>query len=647
MSNKIQGLKMEVSVVLKNKDSLKYLQNTISEFTALQSVINKCFSLLEKNIKKNDKLLDNFSYKLKSLGSTKLINSFKHLSTYLKTIEEYNNQSPPKNNQTSSSNEPQSKSNVKIRRLLIILPQEDVSKPVQDSFTTIKKIFQKIKNIDFSATGIKNKSIKIAKDVSSLFIKHFSIDGIKGRLSDGIKKVPGQIKNFSEYFLPRKEKKPFLAQYTDSVSNLSDAIDSLGSKKLSAIFKPLKNGNLIISNLQKIKGALKDLTSVDGKFNLFKTMKFGTLTAGLYLVSYLFGKFTDFVSKNKKVNEAWQKVVTKTKKIISSVGKAFLEFILVLFGINSDNLESGLISAFNSIGDVLDKLEEKIIKAREWIKENKDLIKEWGDVFVNFGKAAGLAVLTLIEFTNLIFKIFFGKKDNKEDNKEIDEKKKLEDLHQIAKDLNTNLQDLIDYLGQCREGIKNFADNFEQKKESFWNIVKVISAITLAVTLLTGNIWGAVAAFGALLIASVKSQEGNSQKIIELRKNISPTSYGYGYGLKYENHGTSYTDDRFGIKSKREATGTNYFPGGLTTINEQGDELILGPTGMIVANNPSTTNIMRDLSTVKGNLSQIKFGINGDSGRVKANNITINIGNISNRSDIDYLARQISMLDLS
>ena len=51
MSDKIQGLKMEVSVVLKNKDSLKYLQNTISEFTALQSVINKCFSLLEKNIK--------------------------------------------------------------------------------------------------------------------------------------------------------------------------------------------------------------------------------------------------------------------------------------------------------------------------------------------------------------------------------------------------------------------------------------------------------------------------------------------------------------------------------------------------------------------------------------------------------------------
>ncbi len=145
----------------------------------------------------------------------------------------------------------------------------------------------------------------------------------------------------------------------------------------------------------------------------------------------------------------------------------------------------------------------------------------------------------------------------------------------------------------------------------------------------------------------MKSQVGNSQKITELRKNISPTSYGYGFGLQYENHGTSYTDDKFGIKSKREATGTNYFSGGFTTINEQGDELILGPTGMIVANNPSTTNIMRDLANMKGNLSQIKFGMNGETGRVKANNITINIGNISNRSDIDYLARQISMLDLS
>ena len=98
---------------------------------------------------------------------------------------------------------------------------------------------------------------------------------------------------------------------------------------------------------------------------------------------------------------------------------------------------------------------------------------------------------------------------------------------------------------------------------------------------------------------------------------------------------------------KKEATGTNYFSGGFTTINERGDELILGPTGMVVANNPSTTNIMRDLASVKGNLSQINFRMNGNSAGNSGNNITLNIGNISNRSDIDYMMTQLSMLDLS
>ncbi|MBP9478168.1 MAG: hypothetical protein KBF12_06055 [Sebaldella sp.] len=100
------------------------------------------------------------------------------------------------------------------------------------------------------------------------------------------------------------------------------------------------------------------------------------------------------------------------------------------------------------------------------------------------------------------------------------------------------------------------------------------------------------------------------------------------------------------LNPQHKATGTNYFSGGLTTINERGDELILGPTGMVVANNPSTTNIMRDLAYVKGNLSQMNFRINGNSAGNSANNITLNIGNISNRSDIDYMMTQLSMLDL-
>ena len=99
-------------------------------------------------------------------------------------------------------------------------------------------------------------------------------------------------------------------------------------------------------------------------------------------------------------------------------------------------------------------------------------------------------------------------------------------------------------------------------------------------------------------------------------------------------------------KAKETWTGTENFSGGYTTINEKGDELILGPTGMVVANNPSTMNIMTDLNNIKRNLSQLRFG-NSENGKATTNNIVINIGNISNRSEVDYLVSQIDTLDLS
>ncbi|MDR2879296.1 MAG: hypothetical protein LBV03_05230 [Fusobacteriales bacterium] len=93
--------------------------------------------------------------------------------------------------------------------------------------------------------------------------------------------------------------------------------------------------------------------------------------------------------------------------------------------------------------------------------------------------------------------------------------------------------------------------------------------------------------------------------------------------------------------------GTNHFSGGLTAINEHGDELLLAPDGTVIANNPSTTNIMRDLFLLKNNMSHLNFKMNGNSAAKATNNITINIGNVSNRNDVDYLLDQLSMLDLS
>ena len=98
---------------------------------------------------------------------------------------------------------------------------------------------------------------------------------------------------------------------------------------------------------------------------------------------------------------------------------------------------------------------------------------------------------------------------------------------------------------------------------------------------------------------------------------------------------------------QQEYTGTNYFSGGLTTINEKGDELIMGPSGMIVANNPSTMNIMSKLSNLESQTSQMRFRMNEGNDSGGGNNITVNIASVSNKSDVDYLISQLENLSLS
>lgn len=96
---------------------------------------------------------------------------------------------------------------------------------------------------------------------------------------------------------------------------------------------------------------------------------------------------------------------------------------------------------------------------------------------------------------------------------------------------------------------------------------------------------------------------------------------------------------------KQEYTGTNHFSGGITAINEKGDELIMGPSGMVVANNPSTMNIMNKLSNLESQTSQMRFRMGESQGSV--NNITLNIGSVRSNDDIDEIKRTLENLYLS
>ena len=99
------------------------------------------------------------------------------------------------------------------------------------------------------------------------------------------------------------------------------------------------------------------------------------------------------------------------------------------------------------------------------------------------------------------------------------------------------------------------------------------------------------------------------------------------------------------LKPKGTYVGTNHFSGGITAINEKGDELIMGPSGMIVANNPSTMNIMSKLSNLESQTSQMRFRMNDNQG--STNYITVHVGSVRSDDDIAEIKRTLENLALS
>ena len=66
---------------------------------------------------------------------------------------------------------------------------------------------------------------------------------------------------------------------------------------------------------------------------------------------------------------------------------------------------------------------------------------------------------------------------------------------------------------------------------------------------------------------------------------------------------------------------------------------------MIVANNPSTMNIMSKLSNLESQTSQMRFRMGESQGSI--NNITLNIGSVRSDDDIAEIKRTLENLALS
>ena len=67
--------------------------------------------------------------------------------------------------------------------------------------------------------------------------------------------------------------------YSESIKNLKKSVDAFGSNTFSKMLEPLTNMTDIIDNLKQFGGALKEITTTSGKFDLGKTLKFALIYA--------------------------------------------------------------------------------------------------------------------------------------------------------------------------------------------------------------------------------------------------------------------------------------------------------------------------------------------------------------------------------
>ena len=78
--------------------------------------------------------------------------------------------------------------------------------------------------------------------------------------------------------------------YSESLKKLKEAVKGFDSDTFSKMMEPLTNIADTIDNLKELGGALKEITTTSGKFDLGKTLKFGAISAGLYILNSLYLK---------------------------------------------------------------------------------------------------------------------------------------------------------------------------------------------------------------------------------------------------------------------------------------------------------------------------------------------------------------------
>lgn len=540
----------------------------------------------------------------------------------------------------------------------------------------IKTVTDKMGNADRASVFQNIFGIRGGKTVNTFMNQ--GVDGLL-KLQEQIKNSSGLTKMMSKYMMSGsagaieellstlesafqttfKALSPLIVPVAIALRALAQAIIFVNEKmpflgQLIAIFSAMFVGKVIINYLlTKLPALITLIKTAGASFLGVKGIIMGGLVIALIILFNLFERWMEYLSQNEAASREWELILRQLGYVFNNLIDLIVEVVKALFGLSGGQEKtksSGdkTIDTMKELNKTLFQMTIKLQKAKRWVEENAEKIQKWGKAFLGlFVAVEVIKLLTgavglfnlVLEANPIVFAITMI-------------------ILAIVLLWNT-FKWLYDNVAWFRDGV-NWA----------WNMIK--DHWQAVVGLIVGGPFGML--IGALVELYNKNEDFRNfvdgaweaiKKIFktvcdEIVKTVDSVTIALkgaksaltdlmngdwdGLKNKWNNHvnnakkGPNGFERMFG--PKKNATGTDYFGGGYTTTDEQGDEAIWLPQGTMIARNMTTRDMARNIQAIKNNT---KNGI-GSSGSTVVNHNHFEINVADGKSAVDEIVAELKDL---
>lgn len=453
--------------------------------------------------------------------------------------------------------------------------------------------------------------------------------------------VAGLFMGIAEAIGMVAEKAPWLLQLVSVLGAL--VVGELVFQKLKASIGPFING---------IKEAIASVS-------LFKLVLYGLLAVGLVVIFNLFKQWQDYLQENADVSKVWESALQSLGAALGAIGDLIMAVIGAIFGFSTKSSDAkdktkiwGMTAdevkqKLESFKEKVDKFTEKIQQMSEWVDKNKEKVKMWGGAFLGLAFGVGILwaltaaqnafnaaaamnpyvfVAMLIIGAIMLIGFYLVDLYNKDEafRKSVDETwKSIQQVFNVAREI------IGEALRQITQGITDLLNKHPELKtmvEETWNFIKehIPDAIAGAISPLgsfiaqmtelynknqtfkniVDTVWpiikGVISEACKGIVASINTIVTAAKAAAKAMKEIDSNPI----GSKMLDT-VPILNLRHFVPKKGKAVGTNNFQaqggGGMTAIDEHGDEAIWLPNGSMVARNTTTLDMLNNLKSIKKN----------------------------------------------